>query len=251
MVRNRVLILGSKPGAKIGTFDQAYCANAASSFYAEDLSQCGGRVQSVISASELVSNRRKGASDKAKWLESKLPMLVDNTKTKIFLVHHDSFPAAVTVLRESSFTGEYELISAVELNQIQYKVTGLREPIWTGFHRKVAWSEFLTNMRQYIADLLQSLYNGSQSGSGLFRPSTGVISLIKAIYDHGSSADYEVAGIGIKDRGRYPDGAINTWTPRQKLNAYHVYVDRFICEMLAKEYSIKFEDQSMEYISHE
>ena len=249
MYMKRILILGSKPKAIFDNFDVAYCANAASSFYESRLSQGSGVVKSIISASELVGNKRIGNADKTNWLENKLPMLVDNSKSKIFLINHNHFPAAVSIVNKSSFLGECELINSRELALIQDKVTSLREPIWTKFHRKVPFTEFLRNIKGFITDNIKYLTIDSHQISGLFRPSTGVISLIKAIDENGYLARYEVSGIGIKSRGFYADGAVNTWTPKSKLEAYHVYVDRLICEVLAERYSITFSDESMTYLN--
>ena len=105
MVKNKILILGSKPRAEFGEFDIAYCANAASSFYERRLSEGGGLIKSVISASELVSNQRVGNSEKDNWLANKIPMLVDNSKSVIILLHHDFFPEAISILNNSSFSG--------------------------------------------------------------------------------------------------------------------------------------------------
>lgn len=251
MSRKSILILGSKPGAKFRNFDIAYCANAASSFYNSQLSNEGGVVKSIISASELVDNKRIGNVDKTNWLEDKLPMLVDNSKSKIFLINHNYFPEAFSAIKNSSFQGECELISSCELNLIQERVVNLRAPIWTKFHRKVSLYEFLSNLKQFIINKIKQFTDGSHQNSGLFRPSTGIVALIKAIDENGDKADYEVSGIGIKGRGLYPDGAINTWTPKNKLQAYHVYVDRLICEVLAERYKITFRDDSMNYLNSE
>lgn len=244
-----ILILGSKPEADFNEFDIAYCANAASSFYNKQLLQKGGIVKSIISASELVENKRKDNIDKTIWLQNKLPKLIDNSKSKIYLINYNHFCEAVTILKKSSFNGELDMLNTYELNSLQKRITNYSEPIWTKFHRDVGVYELLSNIKHFLINKFYTLKDKSYLNSGLFRPSTGVVSLIIAIHENGLDASYEVSGIGIKGRGLYPDGQDNTWTPKGKLQAYHVYVDRIILETLVNSYEIFFRDKSLNYLN--
>ena len=98
MIKKRVLVLGSKPEAEFGDFDYAYCANAAASFYKTKLAANPDNITSLISASELVENKRIGNAEKTLWLRNKLPMLVDDSKTKIYLLNYDYYPEAHMVV---------------------------------------------------------------------------------------------------------------------------------------------------------
>ena len=249
MKKKNVLVLGSKPDAEFDNFDIAYCANAASSFYKHKLNTGSALIKSIISASELVENKRLDNADKTVWLEDKLPMLTDNSKSKIFLINHNYFPESLSIIKDSAFSGELDLIDSYKLNELQEKVTSYKEPLWTKYHRRTPLWDFLKNLRLFVADKIKYKIDSRYQNSGLFRPSTGIIALIFAIHENGTSAHYEVSGIGIKNRGFYPDGAINTWTPKKKLASFHVYVDRFLCEILSDIYSIRFSDSSMKYLN--
>ena len=78
--------------------------------------------------------------------------------------------------------------------------------------------------------------------NGLFRPSTGIISLIYAIQIHGVNATYFICGIGIKQRDKYPDGINNTWSPSKSMASFHVYADKIILKKLKKKYDLRFDD---------
>jgi len=249
MTHKNILILGSKPEADFNEFDIAYCANAASSFYNIQLINKGGVVKSVISASELIENKRIGNIAKTSWLQNKFHKLIDNSKSKIYLINYNHFSDAVAAVKTSSFNGELDLMDTNELNSLQKRVTKLSEPIWTKFHRDVGVYELLSNIKHFLINKFYTLKDKSYLNSGLFRPSTGIVSLIIAIHENGLDASYEVSGIGIKDRGLYPDGQNNTWTPKSRLKAYHVNVDRLICETLVKSYKITFNDESMNYLN--
>ena len=175
MIKKRVLVLGSKPEAEFGDFDYAYCANAAASFYKTKLAANPDNVTSLISASELVENKRIGNAEKTLWLRNKLPMLVDDSKTKIYLLNYDYYPEAHMVVACSSFSGECESISSSSLAEIQHSVLGMREPIWTKYHKNVPARELVRNLREFLIDSIKIFINETHQISGLFRPSTGVI----------------------------------------------------------------------------
>ena len=248
-MRKNILILGSKPNAKFGSFDYAYCANAASSFYFKELNYKKDSICSLISASELVENKRKGQPEKSSWLKNKVPMLVDNTKSTIYLLNYNHFPSSINSIRGSSYSGVLKLLDTFEIRKLEQKVLKISEPYFTKYHVN-SIKNTLKNIISYFNNQLKFKSNKLHLCSGLFRPSTGVLSLLKAINDYGVKNDYTVAGIGIANRGLYPDGFNNTWTPNIKLDSFHVHVDRFILEQLALTYNIQFTDDTLSYLNN-
>lgn len=243
-----ILILGSKPKANFDKFDLAYCANAASSFYQNDLRKKGGRIISVISASEMSANQRHNQHEKTRWLSEKQTQLCDNSKDEINLIKAHAYLKKADVVFEMGFKGELEIISDDCVEKIYKETLNSSLPIVSRYHFK--------NMRLALRTtkvLLQD-YLKKKSGklieySGLFRPSTGVFSLLLAIYKNGPKNDYYVSGIGISDRGIYPDGWQNTWTPTNRLNTFHVIVDQMILENLSTQFKIHFDDKSLKYLN--
>lgn len=244
-----ILILGSKPNAKFGSFDYAYCANAASSFYFKELDYKKDLICSLISASELVENKRKGQPDKSSWLKNKVSMLVDNTKSTIYLLNYNHFPSSINSFKCSSYSGVLKLLDTFEIKKLEQEVFKSFEPYFTKFHVNTLINT-IKNIISYFNNNLEGKFNKYHLCSGLFRPSTGVLSLLKAINDYGVENDYTVAGIGIANRGLYPDGFNNTWTPNIKLDTFHVHVDRFILEQLSLVYNIKFTDDTLLYLNN-
>lgn len=243
-----ILVLGSKPKARLVEYKKAYCANSASSFYSKDLKEHGENITAIISASELVDNKRIDNTEKTNWLKAKQIQLCDNSKDSIILLKSEFFLKNTDLIAEMGFKGHLECFSDLELSAIIHLVLKKKIPILTKEHFSNSSIALLT-LKNYLKDKFKIFYNDKREYSGLFRPSTGILSLLIAIYMHGDSASYHVSGIGITDRGVYPDGWLNTWTPESRLNSFHVIVDKAICELLSKKYNIFFDDQSLSYLN--
>lgn len=247
----KILILGSKPDANKHEFDIAFCANAASSFYHDKLDLSQGRVISVVSASELSENHRHGAHSKEVWLKKKRKQLTDNTKSRIILFGNEYFKVAEKVIEESQFSGILETITLEDTFRLQARLIGRNVPTLTPFHFSQSIRTNLRTLKLYLSSLRSRFGRSDALVSGLFRPSTGSLALLLAVAEHGFDNDFIVAGIGITNRGLYPDGKNNEWTPKDRLQSFHVHVDRYIFESLSQRARIHFDDVSLRYLNNE
>ena len=129
-----ILVLGSKPKAGLVAFTKAYCANAASSFYSKDLKEHGENITAIISASELVDNKRIDNTEKTNWLKDKQIQLCDNSKDAIILLKSEFFLKNTDLITEMGFKGHLECFSDLELSIIIHRVLNKKLPILTKGH---------------------------------------------------------------------------------------------------------------------
>jgi len=236
---SKVLILGSKPGAVIPAFDHAYCANASAGYYQDELIHVGGKIVSVVSATEIIESQRIGSKDKDKWLSEKKKMIADFPSSKILLHWIDVYPRAIQSLIDAGCKSKIEALPSSDVKRLEKNLCGVREPIFTYDHLRGGSRRALLNVIAYLDQRFRSIFDRCYNVTGLYRPSTGIVSLLYAISVHGADAEYIVSGIGIKGRGSYPDGSINTWSRKINLDSYHVLVDKKIIEILSAKYNIR------------
>ena len=240
-----ILILGSKPDTRIVPYSFAYCANSASSYYQDELLKQGdiNNVMNFVSASEMIPNTRINSKEKTKWLDDKFLRIIKTPFKKIILHTHDIFPESIDLIESYGYNGKLSLISLDEQKSQLKNLKNFNLPIITKYHFEGFSKRTLKHIYSYAIEYFKVLKNNNYLCSALFRPSTGVLSLIYAITKHGKSAKYTLAGISFGERGSYPDNIKNTWTPSANLSRYHIYVDRHIVYELSKIYSIEILDE--------
>jgi hypothetical protein len=241
----KVLILGSKPNADISLFDKAYCANATASYYQNELlkNNISESVINFVSASEMVPSSRKNSIDKEKWLSSKFTRIVTSPFKKIVLYTHDIFPESIKLIKDSGFDGSLECVSLSQTKSMVKRFSKHQLPIFTKYHIEGFSKATLKNLLRFMIEFSKSIKDKNYLCSALFRPSTGILALIYAINEHGERASYTLSGIGFGERGSYPDGKKNTWSPQPNLLRYHIFVDRHLVKALSKVYDINVTDK--------
>ena len=242
MKKPQISIVGSKPNAKIVRSDYYYCANSAASFYENQINKNKGFVTTLVAASEIIESKRKN-NLKKKWLSEKFERITNAKSNQIILIGNEIFPDAYLKLSKK-YKKKIILKSFNDINDLLESKTNLSFPILTYDHFFPLSVASLNNIHKYLKELFLKKTKTNHLLSGLFRPSTGIISLLYAISIHGNNAIYDVCGIGLRDRDKYPDGFNNTWTPKKNMNIFHVYADKKICQVLNSKYDINFHDKS-------
>ena len=240
-----IVIVGSKPNAFIPRCRTYYCANSASNFYKDEINK-DSDIVTIVAASEIVESKRK-SEKKQLWLTEKFHRIINSNSSKILLLGSEFFPESREKLM-SKFDKEVEEFSFYQIQKILKKLTGKTFPILTKEHLFPINFNSFKNLIKYLIENYKSLFFSKFLSSGLFRPSTGILSLVYAIYIHGPNYKYYVTGIGLNERDKYPDGFNNTWTPRNNLKFYHVLADKKICQILSKKYHIEFDHKSFDEI---
>tara|TARA_B100000787_G_C16190757_1_gene297349 strand:+ start:2151 stop:2888 length:738 start_codon:yes stop_codon:yes gene_type:complete len=239
-MKKKVVILGSKPNAYIPDVDYYYCANSAVGYYKESLKNCQGKIINLVAASEIVKSKRK-SNDKEDWLKNKFKMIVDSDSDEIVLIGNEFFPNAESNI-SNNYLNPFSKLTFNEIERLSKLITGFSWPIITKYHVIPLKLESVKNILKYFIDFCKYKTSKKHLSNGLFRPSTGIISLIYAIQIHGVNATYFICGIGIKQRDKYPDGINNTWSPSKSMASFHVYADKIILKKLKKKYDLRFDD---------
>jgi len=242
----KVSIIGSKPNANIPKSDFYYCANSAGSFYKDDIITNEGYKITLVAASEIVKSQRND-KQKEKWLNEKFDHILNSESDEIILIGNEKFPEAKLKL-DNYYKKNILLKSFEDINSLIKNIVSLSFPIITKSHFFPLSFQSVKMVYKYLNEIYLLTFNKNHLTSGLFRPSTGIISLIHAISIHGKNTEYYVCGIGLNKREIYPDGFNNTWTPRENMNTFHVLVDKRICEILNNDYNINFDDDSFDFL---
>ena len=235
MDKMKCIVLGSKPGANLFTADFYYSANVSLSFHESHLRTIKEeKIKNIVSASEIVSSRRNDI-DKQNWHREKLKRF-KMLKGDFVILNAEYFPEYIENIPVAL---KHTTYSTIKINSLIKSITGFRVPI-------VRLSSLDVKMVVHLLkDLSLQLVNQGYLVLPLFRPSTGIIALIKAINDHGTNAEYHLVGIGAQQRGVYPSGMKNTWTPKNKIDRNHVIADMAILRRLSSEYQIIIHDSTL------
>lgn len=238
----KILVLGSKPGASISKFDEAYCANAAASYYNDDLCRFEGRITSIVSASELVESQRLNIN-KSIWLEDKFQRIINSNMNRLIIVGAEYFPNVKKRIFDN-ITKEVEIIFLKNFffEEILYEYLNISSPIITNSHFGDSLFEILKILKLFFKEYYKKKIDSNYLVHSLFRQGTGINSLLFAIQENKKkSSMFRVSGIGFTNRDRYPDGSVNTWTPKNRVNKNHVFVDRYLIKRLNKLFNITYD----------
>lgn len=244
--KETVLVLGSKPSAKMPITDYTYCANASASYYSEEIKK-RKNVTSIVSASEVILGTRSASKEKDEWIKDRTSRIANLFSKEIILYAIDNFPDAIEVLKQHNCKIPIKLVTSSQMFSLIKHFTGKNVPILTINHFKN--NNVLMILLRYLKNLLRLYFFSGKNIHGIFRPSTGVATLIYAISKHGNDAEYIISGISIEKRGDYPDGSNNTWTPKINLKKNHIIVDKEILTFLSKKYKLKSYDIELKNIS--
>lgn len=236
MKKDKIIIIGSKPNANIPKDGTIYiCANTAGYYYRDKIN---GPIITIVSASEIVSSQRKSISKQA-WLDQKLKNFREINDLKVVLLTPEHFPQAISNLKKTKPQSIHELLSLNDIIRDIKKITNLKFPIYS--------PALLKEPRYLLKYCKEQLYFRLRKNyliHPLFRPSTGIISLIWAIIRY-PEQEYHICGIGFKNRGNYPDGVNNTWTPKNKIDSNHVLADLEILKILSKRVKLYIDDEEL------
>lgn len=240
----RILILGSKPGAAFVDAAEAWCANAAIGFYADEVRRYPV-VVNVASAMVL----RKNASDATSYggLYAKKWRAVTAARPgRLILLAAPGDPGCAVgveeALRVAGYAAPIETCGVRRRVRLVPDVAGVRYPVVTrAFFRQPLAVQARDIGR--TAGFLWRSWRGAEheDAPGKFRPSTGVVALLLAIAEHGTAAEYVVAGIGVAERwAQRADGTVlvgKTATRHGGLTP-HVHADVVILRALAARYAV-------------
>lgn len=227
------MIIGSKPDARIPDGDVIYCANSAIGYYAENV----GRFQKVISVlnPDIIHPKKRAAgSETREFYERQWSTVVNSHPHKMVLLRTTSLAMLTDSLRDAGFEAPVYGLSRVERRMLVGKISGCYDPIITKDFFRLPTKIKTRYIGSLTTTFLKRLIDRSKDCGAYFRPSTGVISLVFAIDEHGENAEYVIAGIGMKNRELYHDGK----NPKHGYLPHHVFADKKILSRLTEQYRI-------------
>lgn len=245
-MKKKVIVLGSKPGTIIPDGDVIYCANASLSLYAEEARKFNEII--VVGINPLFKSMHKNRSMEHEERDFNIrswDMLV-RYPAKIVIVGDKKTKTTIQELIHDGFAGRIDHITQPERRTFIGNVSGCYDPIITSDFWPIPFSYKLEYITSIITTSTKRTFGITASVNGMLRPSTGIFSLVYAIKEHGSSADYVVTGIGITNRGVY-SGRKNK-DKNKKHPFSHIFADQKVLKELAKRYRISTTEESLMHI---
>lgn len=238
----KIVILGSKPGAKWLDADVVYCANGAIGFYAQELSSARNIVN-VVSARILNKSRLLQKKSNAEVYSSKLSAICGANPLKMILIGSISKPSLAIELaawlKVIGYKSHIEFVDYAMRVSLLEKLTGLTYPV----PLKAVFLQSSILIAVYDLIHLMLFRIGLKKGevNRKYRPSTGIIALLIAIQEHGHDAEYFIAGIGLYQRNIHQINGKLKLVPSKRDSSGiepHVLADRLIISALAQRYRL-------------
>lgn len=240
----RILVLGSKPGARFVDAAEAWCANAAIGFYADEVR----RYPVVVNVASAVI-LRKNASDASSHgglYAKKWRAVTVARPARLILLSAPGDPGCAAgveaALRAAGYAAPIEHCSVRRRTRLVPDLAGVRYPVVTRALLRQPLAVQLRDIERIVRFIWKSRRGAEhEDAPGKFRPSTGVLALLLAIAEHGSAADYVLAGIGVAERwAQHAAGTVlvgKTATRHGGLTP-HVHADVVILRALAARYAV-------------
>ncbi len=249
---DKILILGSKPGAKFKkNIKVAYCANGSIGFYSQKLKNIKNIVN-VVSARVLQKSIKFSKSGDSEFYTSKLNSIINQNPDKLVLTlsydYNISKSNLISFLSDHHYKSPIEFLSPEKRINLQKKFTCLPFPLPI---KSIFFGTPFTVIRNFCHFIRFRMGLGKGEVDGKFRPSTGVITLLYAINIHGESAQYIITGIGLGARNVHEiNGKLyfNDRLNRKSQYVPHVIADKYILAALSKRFHITSEDEELQEI---
>jgi hypothetical protein len=234
----RVVVIGSKPNAVIPDGDAIYCANVSIVYYADQVARFS-QIVNVITPMAIVDQKPENSSGVQECYTARWEAMLTARRAQLLILESSKANRMIDGLRKAGYDAPITTISAQERRKLVARVSGCDDPIVTSdFFRLPPKLQ-----RQYagsaISIMLKRIFDQNKTCNPVFRPSTGIISLLYAIDQHGADCEYVVAGIGMHDRCIY----IHTDRSSVKRSSrasipQHVFADRKVLRTISSRYRI-------------
>ena len=245
-MKKKVIILGSKPDAIIPCGDVIYCANASLSLYPEEARKFNEIIVVGINPLFRSMHKNRNMEHEEKDFNIRSWDMLVRYPAKIVIVGDKKSKTTIQELIHNGFSGIIDHMTKPERRKFVGKVSGCYDPIITSDFWSIPLSYKLEYNNSIITTIIKRTFGIKASANCMQRPSTGIFSLVYAIKEHGSSAEYVVSGIGITKRGIY-SGRKNK--DKNKKHPYsHIFADQKVLKELAKSYRISTTEQSLMHI---
>ena len=234
----RVVVIGSKPNALIPDGEAIYCANVSIVYYAEEVARFS-RIVNIITPKAIDDQTPQKSAEGGDSLTRRWERALTAMQAKLIILRSSNAEPMIDSLRKAGYDAPITIIEDQERRKLVARVSGCDDPILTSDFFYLPTKLKARYAGSVISISLKRLFDQGKTCNPVFRPSTGIISLLVAIDEHGPDCEYVVAGIGMKNRSVYihteRSSAQGASTPTLP---HHVFVDRKILRRLASRYRI-------------
>jgi hypothetical protein len=245
----QIVILGAKPNPRIPTGDAIYCANAAALSNAEAVAAIPDR--RVVASVGVIAKGMKVANSRNPIFKLKTEAICgfDGREAILLTSKNDERLPAVrdALLRDGPIGRALKILDVEEVRKLVLQLFGTYPILNRLSCQQSLVTLALDAMRLTRCYLNWGLGDGMRDVPAKYRPSTGILSLLLAIRDHGPEARYVIAGIGLQDRNRYVFNGKPFQTkeaPRGSLPKHSV-ADEIVLRQLASRWNICTTEQEL------
>jgi hypothetical protein len=242
MERKRIVILGSKPDPVLATGDSIYCANSSIGSYQDYISKFE-HIVSVTSSWAIDSK-----SDDNDLKITKKNIILNSYADKYVITDCDDPRCFISIdklyqaFNHQNSSAIVSFLTYRETCELTRKISNLKQPyISSSFFKMPIYKQLWATKSLCLTLLRKILKPGCFAPwNSYFRESTGLFSLIYAIYENGLDCDYIIIGIGVSDRNVYKmdEQFITHRFKDVDVLVRHTYADFKILRKLSQEYSI-------------
>lgn len=238
IVQKRIVILGAKPGPIIPRGDAIYCANAAFLSAPDEVS--GFPQRTIVASSTVLAKGLPSAREAPAIYRTKVDAIRDFRSTDLVLFEDPGRGDKLPVIREYVSAGQPErkerLFSVEQRTALTRDWLGTYPLVNAAFRMQplsVQWRDALEWGKWWVSWQLGSRRRDVRAK---YRPSTGILALLVALQDHGYSAEYVLAAIGLTDRQTYlidGNGVVGSKRRRANVLPMHTVADCIALQRLA------------------
>jgi len=241
--RPGVVVLGSKPDAYVPPGESIYCANASVGCYPDEIARFG-EIVNVVSGTEMA--RRPRPVNQAIYERRYADVMRAAKVARLILIEAVAHPGVRQQMIDDGYPLEkIEFCTQVEKRALMKRLAGTTEPVLTVDAFRISFKSSLLELYGLIKVGVMLKIGKPMIHSALFRPSTGILTLLFAIRDHGSEADYTLAAIGAGQRGVYRYGVFEREIVTDRTEYLHVLADLRVLRLLGRSYSISTTDPGL------
>lgn len=234
----RVIVIGSKPDAHIPDGDAIYCANVSIVYYADQVARFK-QIVNIITPKAIDDQKPKNSVGERDSFTEQWERILTARRAQLLILESSKADRMIEGLRNAGYDAPVSSISDQKRRKLVTRVSGCDDPILTADFFRLPLKLQSRYAGSAISITLKRIFDQSKTCNPVFRPSTGIISLLYAIDQNGADCEYVVAGIGMKNRSVYVHTkrssvkqSSNTSIPQ------HVFADRKILQAISSRYRI-------------
>jgi len=219
----RIIVLGSKPNAVIPDGDTIYCANASIAYYADQMG-CFKHVVNLVTPAAINTETTRHHN---RW------EMMSKTRPSRLVILGD-VDRRIDALRKSGYQAVITMIDEREQRKLVTRVSGCDDPIFTAYFFHLPQKLKVRYAGSAASIILKRIVDQTKTCHAIFRPSTGIITLLYAIDEKEAECEYVITGIGLKNRKDYMLAKRSS----EDSIPHHVFADSKILRTISSRYCI-------------